>query len=358
VSARTPGPTDSTSRVRPIIGTMHGYIPGEQPQGGGVIKLNTNENPYPPAPGVIAAVAAAASADLRLYPEPSARPLREEAAHRYGVSPEQVLAGNGSDELLTMLMRAIVGPDDIVVYPEPTYSLYDTLVTIQEGRALTIPFPPDFALPPALFAAEGRLMMICNPNAPSGTLTPVAAIAELARGFDGIVVVDEAYIDFAPAGSSALALLASHPNVVVLRTFSKSFSLAGMRIGLAFGAPELLAEIAKVKDSYNLSRVAIAAGTAALVEIGWMEDNVARIVATRARLTTGLLERGYEVLPSATNFVLARRANMDQAPIQAALRSRGILVRHFATERLFDALRISVGSDAEIDRLIAALAAL
>ena len=346
------------SRVRPVVEGMHAYVPGEQPQGGRVIKLNTNENPYPPAPGVIAAVREAATADLRLYPEPTAKPLREEAARRYGVRPEQVLAGNGSDELLTMLIRALVGIDDIVVYPEPTYSLYDTLVTIQEGRSLTIPFPDDFTLPPALFAAEGRLMFICNPNAPSGSLTPLATIAELASGFDGVVVVDEAYVDFAPPASTALPLLASHDNVVVLRTFSKSFSLAGMRIGLAFGHPDLLAEVAKVKDSYNLDRVAIAAGTAALVEYDWMQQNVARVVATRARLSERLAVLGYDVLPSATNFVLVRRAGEDQGPVQRALRERGILVRHFATDRLRDALRISVGTEEEIDRLLAALTAL
>ncbi|MEO6026019.1 MAG: histidinol-phosphate transaminase [Candidatus Binatia bacterium] len=346
------------TRVRPIVERMHAYVPGEQPQGGRVVKLNTNENPYPPAPSVIAAVQAAATADLRLYPEPTAKPLREEAARCYGVRPEQVLVGNGSDELLTMLMRTLVGIDDIVVYPEPTYSLYDTLVTIQEGRSLTIPFPEDFTLPPALFAAEGQLMMICNPNAPSGSLTPVATIAELATGFAGVVVVDEAYIDFAPEGSTALPLLASHDNVVVLRTFSKSFSLAGMRIGLAFGHPDLLAEIGKVKDSYNLDRVAIAAGTAALVEIAWMELNVARVVATRARLTEGLAVLGYDVRPSATNFVLARRAGEDQAPVLHALRERGILVRHFATDRLRDCLRISVGTEEDTDQVLAALTAL
>ncbi len=335
---------------------MHGYVPGEQPQGGRVVKLNTNENPYPPAPGVIEAARRAASDELRLYPESSAKPLREEAARAYGVRPEQVLAGNGSDELLTMLMRAIVGPDDIVVYPEPTYSLYDTLVTIQEGRALTIPFPADFTLPPALFAAEGRLMMICNPNAPSGSLTPVATVAELARGFDGVVVVDEAYVDFAPPGSTALPLLADHDNVVVLRTLSKSFSLAGMRVGLLFGHADLVAEIAKVKDSYNVSRVAIAAGAAALVALDWMERNVARIVATRARLAERLAGLGYDVLPSATNFVLARRAGEDQGPVQAALRARGVLVRHFASDRLRDALRVSVGTEDETDRLLTELA--
>lgn len=344
------------TRVRPVVEGMHAYVPGEQPQGGRVVKLNTNENPYPPAPGVLAAIAAAAGADLRLYPEPTARPLREAAARLYGVAPEQVLAGNGSDELLTMLMRALVGLDDVVVYPEPTYSLYDTLVTIQEGRALTLPFPDDFTLPPALFAAEGRLMIICNPNSPSGSFTPVATIAELAGAFDGVVVVDEAYVDFAPA--TALPLLATHDNVVVLRTLSKSFSLAGMRIGLAFGSADLLAQVGKVKDSYNLSRVAIAAGVAALADADWMRANVAKIVATRARLRDGLIGLGYAVPPSAANFVLARQAGTDQAPVVGALREHGILVRHFATDRLRDALRISVGTDEEIDRLLGALAAL
>jgi histidinol-phosphate aminotransferase len=339
------------TRVRPIIAAMDGYVPGEQPRGGSIVKLNTNENPYPPAPGVARAVAEAA-ADLRLYPDPSATPLREAAAARYGVAPDEVLVGNGSDELLSLLMRAIVGPDDVVVYPVPTYSLYDTLVEIQEGRALTVPFPEDFSLPPALRAAEGRLLLLCNPNSPSGTFAPLDVIDELARGFDGVVVVDEAYVDFAPA--SALALLGRHDNLIVLRTFSKSFSLAGMRIGLAFGPPALLAELAKVKDSYNVNRLAIAAGVAALAEYEWMERNVARIVATRARLSAELATRGFEVLPSAANFVFARRPGEDQAPTQRRLRAAGVLVRHFATPRLADALRISVGSDPEIDRLLAA----
>jgi len=337
-------------RVRPVISAMHGYVPGEQPRGASVVKLNTNENPYPPAPGVLRAIAATASADLRLYPDPSATALREAAARVYGVAPEQVLVGNGSDDLLAMLMRAIVGSDDVVVYPEPTYSLYDTLVAIQEGRALTIPFPVDFTLPPALDATEGRLMLLCNPNSPSGTFTPLARIEELVARFAGVVVVDEAYVDFAPA--SALGLLARHENLVVLRTMSKSFSLAGMRIGLAFGAPELIAEFGKVKDSYNVGRLAIAAGVAALEDTAWMEANVARIVATRARLGAELGARGYDVLPSAANFVLARRAGEDQAPVQRRLRDQGVLVRHFATPRLGDALRITVGTDPEIDHLL------
>jgi len=336
-----------------VIERMHGYVPGEQPRGGSVVKLNTNENPYPPSPAVVAAVAACASADLRLYPDPAATPLREAAARVYGVTPEQVLVGNGSDELLTMLMRTFVGADDVVVYPEPTYSLYDTLVTIQEGRSLTIPFPPDFTLPPAIADAEGRVLLICNPNSPSGTFTPIDVIADLAREWAGLVVVDEAYVDFAPA--SALSLLARHDNVLVLRTFSKSFSLAGMRIGLAFGHPDVIAQLGKVKDSYNVSRVATAAGVAALEDYEWMRRNTARIVATRQRLTDGLRALGYDVLPSAANFVLARRSGVVQASIQARLRERGVLVRHFATPRLADALRVSVGSDDEIDRLLAEL---
>ena len=344
------------SRVRPVVERMHGYVPGEQPRGGTVVKLNTNENPYPPAPGVIAAVAACAAADLRLYPDPMATALREAAARRYGVASEHVLVGNGSDDLLTMLMRTFVGPDDVVVYPEPTYSLYDTLVTIQEGRSLTIPFPADFALPAALADADGRVLIICNPNSPSGTFTPLDVIEDLARGREWIVVVDEAYVDFAPA--TALPLVARYDNVLVLRSFSKSFSLAGMRIGLAFGHPEILGELAKVKDSYNVSRVAIAAGVAALEDYTWMEQNVARIVASRARLSEELRAVGYDVLPSAANFVLARRPGEDQGGVQAALRERGVLVRHFATPRLADALRISVGTDEEIDRLLAELRAL
>jgi len=344
------------SRARPVVERMHGYVPGEQPRGGTVVKLNTNENPYPPAPGVIAAVAACAAADLRLYPDPMATALREAAARRYGVASEHVLVGNGSDDLLTMLMRTFVGPDDVVVYPEPTYSLYDTLVTIQEGRSLTIPFPADFALPAALADADGRVLIICNPNSPSGTFTPLDVIEDLARGREWIVVVDEAYVDFAPA--TALPLVARYDNVLVLRSFSKSFSLAGMRIGLAFGHPEILGELAKVKDSYNVSRVAIAAGVAALEDYTWMEQNVARIVASRARLSEELRAVGYDVLPSAANFVLARRPGEDQGAVQAALRERGVLVRHFATPRLVDALRISVGTDEEIDRLLAELRAL
>src|SRR5258706_14788957 len=177
---------------------MHGYVPGEQPRGGPVVKLNTNENPYPPAPGVIAAVAACASADLRRYPDPMATDLREEAARVYGVASEQVLVGNGSDDLLTMVMRTLVGADDVVVYPEPTYSLYDTLVTIQEGRSLTIPFPADFTLPPALADADGRVFIDFNPNSPPWRLKPLDVIDGLPREPNWMSCCDDEYVNFDP----------------------------------------------------------------------------------------------------------------------------------------------------------------
>jgi len=318
-----------------------------------VIKLNTNENPYPPSPRVLEALARASSADLRLYPDPEARALRARAAAVYGVPAERIMVGNGSDELLQLLLRATVDPGQRVAFPVPTYSLYDTLVAAQGGCAVRVPFGEDWRLPAGLADAGARLTFLCNPNAPSGTLVPTADVARLARAVEGVLVVDEAYVDF--AHTSALPLVADHDNVVVLRTLSKSFSLAGLRIGLAFAHPDLLAGLRTVKDSYNVNRLSLAAAEAALGDLRWMEANVARIRATRGRLTRGLAELGWHVLPSETNFVLARRRGVDQAPTAAALARRDILVRHFAVPRLFDALRITVGTDEEIDALLAAL---
>jgi histidinol-phosphate aminotransferase len=336
--------------TRPIVQSMHGYVPGEQPQDRRYIKLNTNENPYPPSPHVIAAVRAAATEDLRLYPDPVANGLRDCAAGVYGLQRENILVGNGSDELLGLILRACIGVADRVVYPYPTYSLYDTLVTIQEGQSVRVPYPADFSLPAGLAQAQGRVTFVCHPNSPSGTPVPIDAIDALAQGVDGLLVVDEAYVDFADA--NALDLVRRRDNVIVLRTFSKSFSLAGMRIGLAFGAPALIDEFMKVKDSYNVTRLSIVAATAALEDSAWMEANVARIRATRTHLIDGLRERGFDVLPSHANFVLARRPGRSLEDVYRALKARGILVRYFATAELYDALRITVGTDAEIDALL------
>ena len=345
---------------------MQGYVPGEQPRDRSYVKLNTNENPYPPSPRVIEALAAAAREDVRLYPDPIATELRATAAAVYGVAPEQILAGNGSDDLLAILFRACADPlgtpgaspyDARVAYPVPTYSLYDTLAALQGCAVARVPFPADFSLPrEALVRADARLTIVCNPNAPTGTFAPIAEIEAMARGVRGVLVVDEAYVDFAP--ESALPLVREHENVVVLRTFSKSYSLAGMRIGLAFGSPRLVRELYKVKDSYNLSRANLAAAKAALEDQAWMRGNVAKVRAERSRVVASLRERGFVVPDSEANFVLARRPGEPLRETYLGLKGQGVLVRYFDVDGLRDSLRISVGTPDENTKLLAALDAI
>jgi histidinol-phosphate aminotransferase len=340
--------------IRPEVQQLAAYVPGEQPRDQKYIKLNTNENPYPPSPRVLEAIRAEVGEHLRLYPDPVATELRVKAASRYGLTPDCILAGNGSDELLTMIMRACLAPGDRVVYPTPTYSLYQTLVEIQTGLSVEIPFPPDFRLPSADLGEQGqKITIVCNPNAPSGTLTPVAEIARLAEQLSGLVVVDEAYVDFAEG--SALSLIERHANVLVLRTFSKSFALCGMRVGLAFAQPQVIAALFKVKDSYNLGRLPQVAACAALDDYAWMEAQVAKVCASRQLLTAGLIKRGFGVLPSHTNFVLARTAGVSLKSTQQALKQKGVLVRYFDTPELLDCLRITVGTDEEVQALFKAL---
>ncbi len=341
--------------LRDAVRGLAGYVPGEQPRSQEFIKLNTNENPYPPSPRVLAAIAAAASAHLRLYPAPHAEEVRGSAATRYGVPAEQVLVGNGSDELLSLIMRACVERGTRVAYPVPTYSLYDTLVAIQEGVPVRVPYGPDWHLPAGLVGADAVVTLVCHPNSPSGTAVPLRVVEDLARAVEGLVVVDEAYADF--ADETALPLVHRRANVVVLRSFSKSFSLAGVRLGLAFGPHALIDALGRIKDSYNVDRLSLAAAAAALDDYEWMERNVRRIRATRARLTETLRQLGFEVPRSAANFVFARRPGRDSAPLYEALRDRGILVRHFATPELRDGLRITVGTEEETTALLDVLTA-
>ena len=342
-----------STTIRPTILHMHGYVPGEQPQDKQYIKLNSNENPYPPSPLVTQALQDAIGEDLRLYPDPVANRLRDKAATVYGLTREHILVGNGSDDLLTMLMRTCIGPGDRVAYPVPTYSLYDELVTMQDGAIIRVPFPEDFALPSQLGDVEAKLTILCHPNAPSGTLPSLAQVEDLASRVPGILVIDEAYIDF--ADETALPLIHTYPHVVILRTFSKSFSLAGMRVGLAFGHPEFIRALMKVKDSYNVNRLSIIAATAALEDYAWMQQNVAKIRATRTRLTTELRKLDYLVYDSHTNFILARKKDQSQEPIYRGLRDHGVLVRYFAVPELADCLRITVGTDDEVNKLLEAL---
>lgn len=331
---------------------MTGYVPGEQPQDAGFIKLNTNENPYPPSRQVYAALRKAIDGSLRLYPEPLSHALRLAAADVYGVKPSNIIAGNGSDELLSMLLRCFVGPGDRVAFPCPTYSLYDTLIEIQDGASAPVDYPEDFSLPGALAAQNAALTFLCNPNAPSGTLVPLAEIEKLTRSVAGILVVDEAYVDFAESeGSSSISLISRLSNLIVLRSFSKSFSLAGMRIGLAFASEEIIAGMMKVKDSYNLNRLSLVAATAALQDMPWMTRNARRIQQSRKKATVALRRIGYDVYPSHANFILARRKGQNLKPIYEELKRRMILVRYFDVAGLQDCLRITIGTPKEIQAL-------
>ncbi len=333
---------------------MEGYVPGEQPQERGFIKLNTNENPYPPSPAVRRAIRAGADASLRLYPDPNATALRKQAALTYGFDLSQVIAGNGSDDLLAMVARAFLGERDVLCCPTPTYTLYDTLVRIQGARIRGVPYPEDYSLPASLGATRAKVTIVASPNSPSGTSVPASLLADLADRVAGLLVIDEAYADFADA--TALSLAREKENVIVLRTLSKSFSLAGMRIGLGFAHPAILAGLNKVRDSYNLSRLAIAAGEAALRDIGWMERNVAKIRKTRDALLSALPALGFTPFPSQSNFVLAKRIRGRSArPVYEELKRRKILVRFFDTARLSGSLRITVGTDGEIGALLTAL---
>ncbi len=343
-----------TVTFRRNIARMEGYAPGEQPQEPGFVKLNTNENPYPPSPKVREAILSEADARLRLYPDPAATALRRQAASTYGIDPSRIIAGNGSDDLLAMIAKAFIGEKDALACPSPTYTLYDTLVKIQGGKTVRVPFPADYSLPRSLAGKKARVTMVASPNSPSGTVVPTAVLASLADGISGVLVVDEAYADF--ADDTALPLARERDNVIVLRTFSKSFSLAGMRIALGFAHPKIIEGLNKVKDSYNLDRLGIAAGTAALADIAWMERNAARIRKTREALSAALPAVGYAPYPSQSNFVLARRTRGGSArPAYEALKRRRILVRYFDTPRLADCLRITVGTDEEIAGLLAAM---
>ncbi|MBE3602113.1 histidinol-phosphate transaminase [bacterium] len=344
---------------REAIERMAPYTPGEQPRPGQrLIKLNTNENPYPPSPRVRRAIIDSANAALRLYPPPRSDAFVAAAANLYKIPRGMILAGNGSDELLAMLFRATLGPGDVVAYAMPTYSLYDTLAEIQEARVVAIPLGENYAQPlEALGREQAKLTIVCSPNSPCGTLAPASELEALARRLrERLLAIDEAYVDFAE--SNALHLVKRYPNVVVMRTLSKSFSLAGMRLGLLFANPAIIESLLKVKDSYNLNRTAIAAGAAALADAAWMRRNVERVKKTRAQSAKRLRALGFEVPESSSNFLLARMRGRDMAPLASALRRRGILVRHFPKSAFSDALRISIGTPSEMAALFKALAPL
>jgi histidinol-phosphate aminotransferase len=334
---------------------MAPYVPGEQPAPGErVIKLNTNENPFPPSPRVLEAIRTVDPEALRRYPSPKADGFRATAARIHGVAPDMILAGNGSDEILAIAVRTFLGPGDVLAYPDPTYSLYPVLAASAENRVVTVPWEAGWQLPiAALLATRARAIFFANPNAPTGTLVAPARVRELALAFDGLLLVDEAYVDFADA--CCLDLVRELPNVMICRTFSKGYSLAGLRFGYAIAAPALVAEMSKVKDSYNCDAIAILAATAALADQDYARGTWQAVRAERIRLAGELARRGWEVIPSQTNFLLARCPDGDAGAIYRGLKEKRILVRYFDKPGLADKLRITIGTTAQNDALLAAL---
>ncbi len=342
--------TDSkTKYFRDNIAEMQPYVPGEQPRDGDYIKLNTNENPYPPAPRVIDDIKAACGEDLRLYPDPDALIVREKLSHVFDVDRSQIMLGNGSDELLNIILRSFVGDGQQVHYPTPTYAYYKKLVQIQNAQHVEIPFADDYSLPEGL-GIGAALTLVANPNSPSGTLADGKSLARVAEATDGVLVVDEAYVDFSEGGS--IGMLKDHRNLVIVRTMSKSYSLAGMRVGMALAHSDLIGGLTKVKDHYNMGRLSLVAAAAAIDSIDVMRKNADRVRQTREYLSFELRRLGMEVWNSRANFVLARVRGADAGTIQLELKRRRILVRHFDEDRLKDCLRISVGQREEIEALL------
>ncbi|HAU37518.1 MAG TPA: histidinol-phosphate transaminase [Phycisphaerales bacterium] len=337
------------------ISRMSAYQPGEQPAPGAkVVKLNTNENPYPPSPRAMQALRALDGDLLRRYPHPYARQVRQAVGEIFGVPEDWVLVGNGSDDLLTMLLRATAEPGRKVVFPMPTYVLYRTLAEIQDAPVVEVPFDEDYNLPTDALASEnGAVTIVASPNSPSGTRFDNAQLAALAGRLRGLLVIDEAYADF--ASDNALSLARELPNVLVLRTLSKGYSLAGLRVGFGIARPEILAGLAKVKDSYNVDAAACVVAAAAIRDQAWKNANAAKVTASRAVLSDALRAMGWKVWPSEANFLLARPPAGDAKRLYEALKDRGILVRYFQQPRLDDKLRITVGSDEQNAALLAAL---
>lgn len=363
--------------VRPLVRKLHAYVPGEQPKIKGLIKLNTNENPYPPSPKVLRAIRSAVDGRLRLYPNPISQGLRDALAQFHGCSPENVIVGNGSDELLAMATRAFVEPVSMAEKEEtgdlrwpdectvqffvPSYSLYPVLANIHGAAISAVALRPDFSIPAVgELRADKRwnfsaaLTMITTPNAPSGRGYSTDALAELCRAQRGVVILDEAYVDF--ASESAMRLALKFPHVLVSRTFSKAFSLCYQRVGYFVGHPELIAALDKIRDSYNVNGLGQIAAQATLQDLGYYRANFRRVIATRERVSQSLAELGFGVFPSQTNFILVKPpVKLDAHQWLDKLRERKILVRWFNSPECREYLRISIGTDDEMDALLRAV---
>jgi len=343
----------------PVVHGLSPYVPGEQPKQDGLIKLNTNENPYPPSPRVPAAIAAATDR-LRLYPDPRATSLRETIAAYHGVTPAEVFVGNGSDEVLAHTFQSLLKHDAPLLFPDITYSFFPVWSQLYGIRHETVPLDGDLRVQIADYRRPCGAIILPNPNAPTGIGLPRAAIEQLVSEHpDQLVVIDEAYVDF--GADSAVPLVARHDNLLVVQTLSKSRALAGLRVGFAIGQRPLIEALERVKDSFNsypLGALAIAGAIAAIKDDAWFAETRGRIMASREKLARGLTGFGFEVLPSAANFVFARHPGHSGADLAARLRQHGVLVRHFAKPRIADFLRITICTDEQCARLIELAASL
>jgi histidinol-phosphate aminotransferase len=355
------------SFVRPIVRRLEPYVPGEQPKIKGLVKLNTNENPFPPSPKVLRATKAAVDGRLRLYPNPTAESLREKLAALHGCQPDNIIVGNGSDELLALATRAFVEPvagsanpsRATVQYFTPSYTLYPVLADIAGARRNPVPMTTNFALPsPADLKAgpwdfHAALTFVTTPNAPTGRGYATPELETLCVAQRGVVVLDEAYVDFADAHAMPLAL--RHPHVMVARTFSKAYSLCFQRVGYFVGHAELILALHKIRDSYNVNGLGQVAALATLADLPYYRRGIKRIIATRERLSAELARLGFTVLPSQTNFIFARPPGLPAESWLQKLRERKVLVRWFRDPVIKDFLRITIGTDAEADALVRAV---
>jgi histidinol-phosphate aminotransferase len=347
----------------PVVGQLAPYIPGEQPQVDGLIKLNTNENPYPPSPKVVEAIRAVLGADgdrLRLYPDPQSHALRTAAAALHGLTADHVFAGNGSDEVLAFVFQGLLHHSEPVVFPDITYSFYPSYCRLYGVGYQLLEITDAYEIDLNSVPRSATALILPNPNAPTGKALSRDRIARFLKERPRtLAVIDEAYVDF--GAESCAPLVASHANLLVTQSLSKSRALAGLRVGLAFGQPGLLEALIRIKDSFNsypLDRLAIAAAVAAIEDTEWLEGNRQKVMQSRDWLTGALQYYGFQVLPSMANFVFARHPRVDAAKLTADLRAQKILVRHFNKPRIQDWLRITVGTQAQCETLADAIEAL
>ena len=339
--------------LRKNIEKVEGYEPGFQPKETDVVKLNTNENPYPPSPAALKVLTELSPEHLRRYPDPLGNEFRQAAAQVNGVEPENIMCCNGGDDLLTIAFRAFCDNNRPVAYPVPTYSLYPVLAKLQNCETIEIPFDAEFNLPAKLAQTNAALTIVCNPNAPSGSFIGVDELASLADELSGVLLVDEAYVDFAEANCTEL--VKKLDNVIILRSLSKGYSLAGIRFGYVIAQPDLIKGLMKVKDSYNVDAVALAVAAAAIKDQKYFSETTEKVKKARGFLTEQLRDLGFEVPQSFSNFVLAKSKNSQAGEIFDKLKELRIYVRYFDLPGLDDKLRITVGTDEQNNKLIFAL---